>query len=279
MVPSSGAEHQTRAARYAEPVRKTLLAFSFIGFAACNSGPAWSRLSTGRNGDDTIGGEPAPVPKAHAAPTLDGKLDDEAWTSAALLGPLVEPGAGSAALKSPVAAIARMTWDDKNLYLGVVVHDVAPTSPFARTDVDPHVWGAASGIELMLQPGDPGDNKDYYELQVDVNGAVFDSHFDDYNSPITGTGADKKFGHMEWSSGVARAVFQAIGHFYSVELALPWSSIANARTSVPPKPGDVWRLNLYTFRDGQRRAVAWSPLRGRGNFHRAERFGRVRFTD
>ena len=61
----------------------------------------------------------------------------------------------------------------------------APVAPFGRDDVDPHVWGKSSGIELMLQPGDPGDNRDYYELQVDVGGAVFDSHFDDYNAPIT----------------------------------------------------------------------------------------------
>ena len=129
-----------------------------------------------------------------------------------------------------------------------------------------------------MQPGDPGDNRDYYELQVDVNGAVFDSHFEDYNAPITGTGSEKRFGHQEWSAQLERAIFRGRG-FYSVEVALPWSSLTGARTAIPPHAGDVWRLNLYSFRDGQRRALAWSPLRGRGNFHKSERFGRVRFVD
>jgi hypothetical protein len=34
---------------------------------------------------------------------------------------------------------------------------------------------------------------------------------------------------------------------------------------------------LYSFRDGQSQALAWSPLRREGNFHRAKRFGRLRF--
>jgi hypothetical protein len=144
--------------------------------------------------------------------------------------------------------------------------------------VDPHVWGKSSGVELVLQPGDPGDNRDYYELQVDVGGAVFDSHFDDYNAPITGAGAAKIFGHQDWSSGVERAAYVARSSFYSVEILLPWRAIAGARVASPPRPGDVWRLNLYSFRDGQRHSLAWSPLRGQGNFHRASRFGRVRFT-
>jgi hypothetical protein len=47
---------------------------------------------------------------------------------------------------------------------------------------------------------------------------------------------------------------------------------------VPPRPGDTWRINLYSFRDGQRAALAWSPTLRRGNFHKASRFGRVVFV-
>ncbi len=201
------------------------------------------------------------------------------WANAAVLGPLVEPGAGRAAgERHPVAAWARAGWDDRALYLGFVVRDRSPTSPFTRDAIDPHVWGASSGIELMLQPGDPGDNKDYYELQVDVAGAVFDSHFDDYNQPITGVGPAKIFGHQDFSSHVERAISVEPGRFYVIELALPWSALSPGRVPIPPRAGDVWRLNLYSFRDGQRAALAWSPLRGQGNFHRSARFGRVRFT-
>jgi hypothetical protein len=245
--------------------------------SGCRKDPAWSVAPANHPGEATIAGTPLDVPRLASPPILDGKLDDDAWSTAAVLGPLVEPGDGRAAESHPIASWARLGWDDSHLHIGVVVRDRAPKSPFHRDDVDPHVWGAASGVELMLQPGDPGDNRDYYELQVDVAGAVFDSHFDDYNAPITGAGPARVFGHQDWSSKVERAIYVDEGHFYSIEIALPWSSLAPGRSAIPPRAGDVWRLNVYTFRDGQRLALAWSPLRGQGNFHRAARFGRVRF--
>ena len=58
---------------------------------------------------------------------------------------------------------------------------------------------------------------------------------------------------------------------------LPWSAITGARVAVPPKAGDVWRANVYSFRDGQHQALAWSPLRRQGNFHKSSRFGRLTF--
>jgi hypothetical protein len=38
-------------------------------------------------------------------------------------------------------------------------------------------------------------------------------------------------------------------------------------------------MNVYAFRDGQRQSLAWSPLRGRGNFHKSERFGRIELAE
>jgi hypothetical protein len=256
--------------------RALLIVMSCVG---CRAAPSWSATPAGaRPGDATVAGPPAIVSRFAAAPVVDGKLDDGAWTQAVALGPFADCGDGQAVSRSPVAGFARVGWDERALYVGVVVRDGHPTSPFARADVDPHVWGAASGIELMLQPGDPGDNRDYYELQIDVNGAVFDSHFDDYNQPITGTTKETRiFGHQDWSSQVERAITVDKGRFYAVEFALPWTALAPARVAVPPKPGDVWRANLYSFRDGQRQALCWSPLRGEGNFHRTSRFGRLQF--
>ena len=258
-------------------MRACALALLLAATGCHHADPPWAQAGSPHPGEATIAGAPAAVVRAAAPPVIDGVLDDAVWASATTLGPLVEPGNGAPAPRSPVASFARLAWDDHALYLAFVVRDQQPSSPFARADVDPHVWGASSGIEAMLQPGDPGDNRDYYELQIDVNGAVFDSHFDDYNQPITGVGPARTYGHQDWSSQVTRAVHVVDGRLYAVEAALPWSALAAARVAVPPRPGDVWRLNLYAFRDGQRQAVAWSPLRGMGNFHRATRFGRIRF--
>ena len=236
------------------------------------------RSGDGVSGESTIKGSPARVSRFAAPPTIDGRLDEAVWRTATVLGPFVDTGNGHRVSAShPVAATACIGWDDARLYFGFVVADGHPVAPFRRDDSDPHLWGSASAVEVMLQPGDPGDNRDYYEIQVDTAGAVFDTHWDDYMKPLQGSPADRVFGHQEWSATVERAATVDPGHSYTIELALPWSALTHGRTPIPPREGDVWRINLYSFRDGQRLALGWSPIRGEGNFHRSSRFGRVRF--
>jgi hypothetical protein len=244
---------------------------------AKRSDPSWATIPASKiSGDGTVTGEPAPVAKLGGAITMDGKLDEAAWSNATALGPFVQPGNGAESNGSPADGFARVAWDDTKLYFGFVVRDRSPFSPFTQEDKDPHIWEKSSAIEIMLQPGDPGDNRDYYEIQVDVHGAVFDTHWDDYNTPITGSGDSKSFGHMDWSGQIERAIYVANDAYYSVEMAIPWSALVKGRTAIPPKAGDVWRLDLYTFRDGQSIALAWSPIRGQGNFHKSSRFGRIK---
>ena len=62
---------------------------------------------------------------------------------------------------------------------------------------------------------------------------------------------------------------------YTVEAAIPWAAFAKAANH-PPKSGDVWRMNFYAMKNNG--GTAWSPILGMGNFHRASRFGRVRWS-
>jgi hypothetical protein len=239
---------------------------------------AGCRRGEGIAGESTIGGMPARVSRFGEHPVIDGRLDEAVWRTATVLGPFVDTGTGrDVSARHPVAASARVGWDDQRFYLGFVVADGQPVAPFRRDEVDPHLWASASAVEIMLQPGDPGDNRDYYEIQVDTAGAVFDTHWDDYMTPLQGNPAARIFGHQEWSCAAERAATVDRGRSYTIEMALPWSALGAGRTAVPPRPGDVWRLNLYSFRDGQRLALGWSPIRGQGNFHRSSRFGRIRF--
>ena len=59
---------------------------------------------------------------------------------------------------------------------------------------------------------------------------------------------------------------------YTVEMSIPWASFDKA-TNHPPKPFDTWRINLYAMKNNS--GVAWSPIKGQGNFHKASRFGKV----
>src|SRR4051812_18345513 len=132
--------------------RIAALAFAVL-VAACHSkDPAWSIAPPAdHRGETTIAGETLAVARLTTAPVLDGKLDDPVWTNATVVGPLVDPNGGALVPSSPVAAWARVGFTNEALWLGVVVRDRSPVAAFGREEVDPHVWGKSSGVELILQ--------------------------------------------------------------------------------------------------------------------------------
>ncbi len=209
---------------------------------------------------------------------IDGALGEEAWSRAYSTPPFVEPNRGLPA--NPAMGLGGRAWvlfDDDYLYLGIRAEDPNPQSPFAPTDLDPHIWEEASGVGLVIQPGDPGDNVHYFQIEIDPRGAVFDSQWADYNTPILAT-SPVTFGYQAWSSQVYRMTTVVAHKGYFVEMAIPWSAFpSRPNVRIPPRPGDVWRMNFYVFTAGMRQSVAWSPILGQGNYHRVSRFGRVQF--
>ncbi len=223
------------------------------------------------------------LPVAHVAKVaadairVDGRLDEAPWRAEGS-GPFVHPGTGARTPESRVPGQAWFAWSATHLYLAARVGDRNPFAPFRPDEVDPHLWERSSAVELMLQPGDFGDNRVYYEVQADTVCAKWTTRFDDYNRPQSmGPDGRRHFGHEEWSPAIECAAHVG-AEGYTIELAIPWSAFAEgARTAVPPRAGDTWRANVYSFRDGQSDSLAWSPLRGRGNFHFAPRFGKLVF--
>jgi len=211
---------------------------------------------------------------------LDGKLSEYAWETAADTTLFVNVATGKPAPESPVQGSAKLIWDETALYLGITVKDQNLVGGFDKKQKDPHLW-TKDCVEIMIDPDGDGDNKDYYEIQVNPQNLVFDSFFDDYNTPRTEP--DGPFGHEDWSSKLESAV-QLSGTLdnpkdkdegYVVEIKLPWSSFDKAK-KLPPELGTSWRLNLYAMKDNN--GVAWSPILGQGNFHKASRFGRVQWV-
>jgi Carbohydrate family 9 binding domain-like len=215
-----------------------------------------------------------------ASIVIDGELNDSVWKNSLLTRNFVDPGTGDE-LNGDFGGSAKIIYDKKSLYIAFEVRDSNPSSPFNSSMIDPHVWSKASGVEIMIQPGNPANNKHYFEIQVDVNRAVWDTHFSDYNSPISGRGKTRRYGHQAWKSNIKSGV-KKTKTGYIIELALDWDVLKKyepkeGSMEIPPKKDDVWRLNLYIFRNGQRDSVAWSPILGKGNFHRSSRFGIITF--
>jgi hypothetical protein len=208
---------------------------------------------------------------------IDGKLDEPAWKDAATSGPFVNVRTGDAEESSPVQGSVRVLWNEKNLFLGFEVQDSNIVGGFDATAKDPHLW-TKDTVEIMIDPDGDGDNKDYYEIQVGPQNLVFDTQFDEYNKPKTEPNGP--FGHQEWSSKLESAVVidgtldktDDKDKGYTVEIRVPWSSLNKAKKA-PPELGDRWRVNFYAMQDNS--GVAWSPILGQGNFHKASRFGKI----
>ncbi|MCA9528966.1 MAG: carbohydrate-binding family 9-like protein [Myxococcales bacterium] len=208
-----------------------------------------------------------------APPLIDGHLDDPGWQAADETAPFVDTMTGAPA---PFASRARIGWDATHLYVGVEVDDDFLQSTFTRHDA--HLW-EQDCVELMVDPD--GDGRNYFELQVAPTGVTFDTRYDSRRQP-------QPFGHTDWESHLDAKVAvrgtpndASADGGYTVEAAIPWAAFdAGPTPAQPPRPGDVWRMNLYVLDarpHGQgQRAAAWSPPLV-GDFHVPSRFGRVRF--
>jgi hypothetical protein len=261
-----------------------------LAASACRSeGPSPSQTSTA-----PLPTPPTPAPGSdrraikemdapHLAPgvviTIDGRLDEPAWQGAKGTGPFVDVGSGRETMAQP-SGNARLLWDDQFLYAGFEVSDRKVHGGWDAGAKDPHLWDKDT-VEMMLDPDGDGDNKDYYEIQINPQNLVFDTQYDDYNSP-NGNGRGP-FGHEEWSAKLTSAVVvhgtidddSDNDQGYTVEAKIPWASFTKA-AHAPPLPGSTWRMNFYAMKNNG--GTAWSPILGMGNFHRASRFGRVRWA-
>jgi len=216
-----------------------------------------------------------------AAITLDGALAEPAWSQAALTGPFVNPGNGKPSPRSPVQGSARLLYDDEHLYVAFEVKDAKLRGGFPEDVPDPHLW-TRDTVEIMIDPDGDGDNRDYYEIQISPQNLVFDAQFDRYNRPRGGPNGP--FGHQDWSANL-ESVVKLDGTLdddsdddegYTVEARIPWASFTKANHA-PPRPGDTWRMNFYAMQNNG--GLSWSPILGKGNFHKASRFGRVKWIE
>ena len=217
------------------------------------------------------------APRATGAINIDGRLDEPAWQASARTGALVSTMSGDPPSGTDAHALARILWDDTNLYLAFEVQDENLVDPSQNRD--DHLW-EHDAVEVMIDPD--GDGQNYFEFQVSPRGTRFDTRYDRARQPSTPTP-----GHIDFNPETRAAVVLTtpgtIGNpddndtGYTVEFAIPWASISTGLAHNPPQVGDNVRLNLFVMdeaKQGGHRFAAWSAPRS-GDFHALERFGRV----
>lgn len=200
---------------------------------------------------------------------VDGKLDDAVWASAARFGGFRLNLDGS---PDPYKTEARALYDDTFLYFSFRCRDENIWATFKTRDQ--HLW-EEEVVEVFLQ-ADPHQTS-YIELEVNPLGTMLDIYLLDIRKPLHYESWNSQ--KLKWAVQVSGTVDGKNGdREWTCEIALPLEDIVTAK-SLPPQPGDRWRLNLYRVEQLPKPALlAWSPTL-KDDFHLPEKFGEIVFTN
>ncbi len=209
-------------------------------------------------------------------PTLDGKLDDAAWQSAAVL-VLTNQYRPDYPVSNRPRTEVRFCWDDAHLYAAFSCEDDDVWS--FGDQPDSTLW-IGDAFELFLKPS--RDRRAYVEFVVAPNGTLYDALY-----PSRGAGGGARF--KTWFSGarIATAVdgtdgdWQDTDRGYVVELAIPWEAFAEIAD--PPRAGDEWTFGAFRCEVSHSRddtlMLMSIPKSGPTGFHSFEFYQPLRFIE
>lgn len=204
---------------------------------------------------------------------IDGVLDELDWGTAPALE--LRDIKGRDAPKT----VAKMLWDDQNLYIAFVCDD---TDIWAtKTKRDDFLW-EEEVVEIFIDPD--GDGQDYFEFQVNPLNTQIDLLIPD---PVVGVGDAKRNAQWDCKGWLSEVKVKGTinkrddtDEGWTVEMAIPLSELTR-NLALGTQHHTEWRLNLYRIDrpKGQEEdplLLSWSKcVRW---FHEPERFGRVEFA-
>lgn len=208
---------------------------------------------------------------------IDGELDEASWKNAAGTPPFVDiSGEGFPVPK--FRTTAKMLWDDDFLYVAAELED--PNLRASLTERDSIIY-RDNDFEVFLDPD--GDGKNYFEIEVNALGTVFDlmldkpyrvggNFFTQWNCPGLKI-AVKLAGTLNDASDIDRG--------WTVEMAIPRRALTQNFDN-PLRAGKCWRVNFsrvqWLKEGGPEENWVWSPT-GKIDMHMPDRWGYVYFSD
>jgi hypothetical protein len=243
---------------------------------------------------------------------IDGRLDESAWLRARQSSPFADIVTGEPVWLSTSVSLL---WDDQFLYIGYKVEE--PDVRAGLTVRDSKIW-EENDVEFFIA-GQDG----YYELEINALNTIYEvfwiwkdilepgnqyygrPEFDPETNRVmtlTGVGGHvhprgERWGFLDWDYPGLQHAVDVQGTLndssdsdlgWTVELALPWQGLKllSDGRSLPPEPGDEWRIDCSRFQsytvEGERlqRSAGWTWTRhGHYDSHIPERFSIVEFSD
>lgn len=212
--------------------------------------------------------------RANKAPVIDGVLNEDVWKNVSRSSRFVDLIHGTATHLDTRAAV---TWDNQNLYIAYWMEE--PDVKATLKNRDDHIY-MDNDAEFFIAGPDG-----YYEFEINAYGTIYEVLFfwedvfqkKGYDKmpqfdrtkpgarPFNGVGLSnhprgKRIGFWNWDMpGIKTAVHvdgtinnaTDIDKGWTIEVAVPWSSLdilaRGDGRSLPPKNGDVWRMDFSRF--------------------------------
>ena len=210
------------------------------------------------------------VKRATSPLVIDGKPDDKAWSSAGTI-ELIFPWEAQTGAKQKT--IARLLWDDENLYVSYECEDADITAVFAEHD-DPTYRDDA--VEIFINPM-PSQTGIYFGLEMNALAVLYDYVM--YDSKNLFKQFDLRGVKLATNIEGTMNVHGDKDKGWSLEVAIPWANFDGLGKR--PTPGTAWAANINRW-DGtepNRRMSNWSdPVQPRANPHVPARFGQLLFV-
>jgi hypothetical protein len=242
---------------------------------------------------------------------VDGRLDEPWWRMAPKSAPFVDIGTGEPAWFNTRVALL---WDDDNLYFGFWVQETDVWGTL--TGRDSKSW-EENDVEVFI-----GGRNAYYEFEINALNTVYEVFWiwkdilkpgsPYYGRPefdpatqrtmvLDGVGGHvhprgERWGFLNWDFPGLRTAVHVDGTVnrrdrqdrgWTVQLAFPWRGLADLADGrpLPPRDGDVWRIDCSRFEKiGRNRevldpCVGWTWNRhGHYDSHIPEVFPYVEFS-
>jgi len=174
------------------------------------------------------------------APVIDGKLNDAVWQNV----PWTDNFRDIEGDKKPKPTWntrAKMTWDDKGLYIAAEL-------------LDPHVWAYLKNyddivfydndFEVFIDPDN--DTHRYYEFEVNAQNTMFDLFMPKPYRNGSGAMIVYNAPGMKWAVDVQGTLNDPsdIDKGWTTEIFIPFSALPFAKNHNAPSDGDFWRINF-----------------------------------
>ena len=213
------------------------------------------------------------VHRASMKIVVDGRAEDADWQAAPDVGSFRFPW-WTQGEREPTEA--KLLWDEQYLYVLFKCEDAHVWAEHTQRDSPVY---RDDCVEVFTAP-DPRRPNDYFNFEMNVRRAMLDQHHPE------GPGVKVR---QEWNSDGVQIRVTVDGTLnddrdtdrgWILEAAIPLANFSQVAQHTPPKPGDVWHLNLNRCGGKTNQQYSqWSPSKTElPQFHAPQDFGRVIFV-